>query len=425
MPDINNIEYMLITLRVLAEICAMVYCTDYIAAGNKMNGWQRVLVMTISAAIVVLVDLFFDFPLLPVLVMVTITVTVALVAKRSIANTLGCLMFGIAITFIPEIIAEVVADITGIKTESYVFMTIMILMPLTLIIIGLITEQGKETDAIKNFVNKQRGIIVVVSVSVSIPIVILGHRFLWESLMFWEGYAGTATLAAAYLVSGTYLLRTFLEFQKKRNEMELSSEYNQYLRTLIEEMQRRDHEYKNQLNAIIGMAETGSATACGDIIDFADEIIEQNAKRKSAGTVISENSAVAAYILRMKRRADEEGITFDYHIAKPLPQFKLSLPEFIELIANLTNNAFEAVSRFECEYRNVSLCVEEKYIATINYVGKDFDQKILEKIYNSGFSTKGRNRGYGMTNIMAICKRNGICMNTRVKGDYLEIRLEM
>lgn len=57
-----------------------------------------------------------------------------------------------------------------------------------------------------------------------------------------------------------------------------------------------------------------------------------------------------------------------------------------------------------------------------NCVEVGFHKSVLKR-QKSGFSTKGRGRGYGMSNIRDIIKKYGFTMETYLESDLLTIEV--
>lgn len=421
----ENLINITVTIRDIVEIWVMLYYANFLFLNERVNAWKLLFAVIVVAGIVVPFDCITVVPILPVLVLLIETIVLKAVSSKGIPDILGNMMFGIVITFIPELLFTWISMFAGISENSYAYYFMTLGSILVLVGIGIIINIADGFVGVKKHIEKKRELIVILSVSAMIPLVLLGKYYLWDSLMFWEGYEGTATLVAVYFVIGLYLIKTFVEFTKNRSDLEVAGAYNRYLSDVADELNKREHEYKNQLNVIIGIAESGKEDACNDIIAFAEEIIEKNKVRKKAGSVISDNAIVAAFVLKMSRDAEERKIRFDYHIERPFPSYGISNKDLLEVIVNLLNNAFEAVASADPENRNVSLCIEKNVIEVANFVGAEFDPDTIAKAFNTGYSTKDRNRGYGMANVLAIAEKNNIKIDSFIKGNYLDIRLEM
>ncbi|MCB6367860.1 GHKL domain-containing protein, partial [Intestinibacillus massiliensis] len=96
-----------------------------------------------------------------------------------------------------------------------------------------------------------------------------------------------------------------------------------------------------------------------------------------------------------------------------------------QLLANLLNNAFEAAEELTGYKRYAAICLEEDYLEVTNYVKDDFSKSMIKKATKQGFSTKGRNRGYGMANIWDIVKRRNLTLESYLEDDLLTFMIHM
>ena len=178
-------------------------------------------------------------------------------------------------------------------------------------------------------------------------------------------------------------------------------------------MNRRDHEYKNQINAILAIAESNDKNALEKIIHFSGQIFDDQ-RNSQRVTIISENSYISALLLRLSKQAQDKDVRFATYIERPFPNYRIPEPQLITLLSNLLNNAFEAAAVLpECD-RDVYLEFRENTIKVINKV--DQQTTDLSKLSLNGYSTKGPGRGFGMSNIISLAEVYNIALDIKLNN---------
>lgn len=269
-----------------------------------------------------------------------------------------------------------------------------------------------------------KNFIMIISISLIVPVVMLANVFLTESILFFDGYHMIPFLAVLYFVMNLFLIRYFMDSSRKESQLHVMGEYGTYLNEIIEKLNKKEHEHKNHLNTIISIAELGGPQCRGQIIQYVEGLSAQKKSRRDAESIVSDNSVMAAWLFKMSRTAGLRGIQLDCCVATPFPIYRMTEQELMELLANLVNNALEAAERMPADKKFVSVCIEESSIEVSNYVGADFHKSVLKKP-KPGFTTKGRGRGYGMSNIWDIVKKYGFTMETYFQGELLTITILM
>lgn len=387
---------------------------------------RLLLLGSFGVSLIVLVFDYFDASFVPLIALFLCVVTLKLSTSAKLSELVGNLVFGTAATFLLELLVTWFLMIFGKDYGMDGLSCIMSGLLTIAVTCNLILHRDNRiAQKVNTVLRDKSNYISIASISMIVPIVMLSNIFLDSSMMFWEGYYETSFLAALYFVLNLFLIKYFVDISHKENEIEVIREYGEHLKELAEELNKREHEYKNQLNTIIGIAERDGTGCRKQIIEYAESITRANKNRRSGGSIISDNSVIAAYILKMSRVARARDIKFDYYIVRPFPIYSLPENELSELLANLINNAFEAAEELTDHKRYASVCLEEDYIEVTNYVNQDFSKSMLKKANKPGFSTKGRNRGYGMVNIRDIVKRHGFKMEPYLRDDLLTFTIRM
>lgn len=202
------------------------------------------------------------------------------------------------------------------------------------------------------------------------------------------------------------------------------------------------HDFNNQLTAIIGHTElamlelnqTHPATpslkvaedclwrardVIGDLMDFADNT------PKAPPEAIDLNSLLARDLATMEAET-KQPVRIEAEYETALPPIFGRTSQLNQVISNLTLNAFEAMDgsdavlrvrtalvdlsddeRAKCLTENAPSLETPCVMLQIADTGKGMDPATAERVFDPYFSTKGDNRGLGLSGVIGIARRLG------------------
>lgn len=228
------------------------------------------------------------------------------------------------------------------------------------------------------------------------------------------------TLFVMIVIYTVIVIATINEFYQKNR---IQSEYDILLKNLNEyenllELQRvSNHENKNQLLVIKGMIDKGennTSEYIESIIDTQykdnDVIIFKTNRIPSGGL----RGLIYYKILTMKDKKIESNLDVDRslndldfdHIPVKINQ------ELCKIVGVFLDNAIQAVSGLKKRVIDIYLKYEndELYIQVSNNYSGVIE---LDKIDNSGYTTKGKGHGYGLSLVKSIIRDSDCFINDR------------
>ena len=223
--------------------------------------------------------------------------------------------------------------------------------------------------------------------------------------------------------------KTRSESEKRKTQLELNRIYYEAYEGLIQSIRERQHDFKNHLTALEGMIYS---------IDNYDELILEQKKyvRSIMGELDStrlltlvENPLIAGFLNYKVSKAQEMGITIRYHCV--LQKRELRIPEFklIEMMGILLDNAIEELSSGNITNKIliIELLVENnvmKFSVTNSY--EDTISLDVSKIFENGYSSKGRGRGIGLSKLkkMLIDNNGEITVSQEVFENMSVLKME-
>lgn len=222
-------------------------------------------------------------------------------------------------------------------------------------------------------------------------------------------------------IANFILANQIIKLADKKRSIELSSMYSCFVEEMISEIKRKQHEFKNHLNTIYGICYTTDEK-------FIKENITKYVKSIDSSIITVDelinidNKIVAAVIYSKICEAKSKNIKFLHSIKSKLDNTKLKEYELVELLSNLLNNAFEYIEvnniNEKVVYVKVGLEKNVNFIEVANYYIPT-DSIDIGSIFKKGFSTKGKDRGYGLYNVKKIVENSGGKLQMFFKNKYI------
>jgi CitB family two-component system sensor histidine kinase MalK len=179
------------------------------------------------------------------------------------------------------------------------------------------------------------------------------------------------------------------------------------VRNYAEALRAQAHEFMNKLHVILGMVRL----QCYDqLADYINGIAHQY--QSEVGSIVRriKDPVLAGFLLGKLSHAREVGVdlVFSEESFLPEPEDTAIIHELITVVGNLVNNALEAVAnspekcvRVECIYDAGILHI------MVSDTGPGVNEIQRQQLFVKGYSTKGGNRGLGLSLVQSSMKRLG------------------
>lgn len=196
------------------------------------------------------------------------------------------------------------------------------------------------------------------------------------------------------------------ERRHKEKELQMYKMYNQAFEETINTIRVKQHEFENHINAIKCMKYT--------IDNYKELMFKQeeycNAVLKESGVVrllkLKMEPVLIGFLYAKIASCEEQEIHVDYVINSVDIKGKIEVYEMIELIGILFDNAVDAIEGSDDKELVLKLVEMEKGIKLeIANVSRVYSYSEIEKFCVPGYSTKGINRGIGLTRVKEIVTR--------------------
>lgn len=197
-----------------------------------------------------------------------------------------------------------------------------------------------------------------------------------------------------------------LESQRlKENQLQQLNLYTKEIETMYQTVRGFRHDYANILVSLKESIDSGEIKQIEQV--YHDVLISANMKLIHQANNIDElanikNSAVKSVLFWKVTEAREKNINVAIEIKDVITDFKIDLLDFIRIISILMDNAIE--SAFECKNSNIDIAFfrDKQTIVFIIQNSKLATKLPLNKLFESGFSTKDTHRGTGLFNVKML-----------------------
>lgn len=307
-------------------------------------------------------------------------------------------------------------------TNIYVFTLIGALTSLILVYTFYKVFPTKIFDKYRNILSQ----VKFVFANLIIYIVIIKFLLLYNPKLIARYYLIFILISILYGIISVMSIIYNYKIIDQRSKLEIYHKYMPTTLGLMEEVKRRQHDFKNHINTIYGIVQTSDMENLKQ--DLEEYIISLNCSFKSMDEVIKIDNGIAAAIIYSKLLTGRQNkISFIYNVECSLKDFPLENYELSEVLNNLIDNSFEAVTDEEEKYRSVELKIgydEGEYFIETKNTGLKIKTNEINKIFNRGFSTKrDSNHGYGLYNVKKIVEKYNGYFEVSMEDKYLIIKL--
>ncbi|AJA48573.1 putative histidine kinase [Clostridium pasteurianum DSM 525 = ATCC 6013] len=419
------IEFIKTFSNIFIELITIIFLWSKLFLKEESNLSKNLSVIFISSIAVTFIDLMdintvFGF-------LITIFAIKFLYCKKLIKTILEFVILGavliilqlIGIFFLQQYINEMYSE----RFMSDITINILILI---IAILGYYLIFNKRKKSIQIIDSK-----VIYYFSINIGMCLIISKIIWEynkNIILYNVMIYIVCLVIIFLVQ-IYLFIYISKIIEEKRVLEVQKEYSSIIEATIDEVKRKQHDFKNYINTINGMIEvTDEKLLKSQLKEYIKSSISAN--KNIEDILYINNTIIKAIVYNKKCEAERLKIKFLYNVKDKYLENKLRDYEISDILGNLLNNAFEAVQIQE-EYKNniktviLNILIENnKSIIEVKNNGIPIKEEQINSIFKSGFSTKeGKNRGYGLYNVKKIVKGKGGDIQMFFDEDYTVFKI--
>jgi len=262
----------------------------------------------------------------------------------------------------------------------------------------------------------------------SIIVYIIFSEFIWSN--FKEFFLGKITVFIIIPIVYVILNIIFVFYNKKiadqRKTIEIFNKYNPIINNIVDDVKRRQHDFKNHLNTIYGIIEvTNEEDLKKELKNYIGVL---NNSFKDIDLLFNvKNKVICGIIYSKIFLFKSSNIDFSYEIEDDLLKLPVKEYELSEILNNMLENAFEALESSITAYKEVCLKIwkeAEKVIIEVKNTGEMIDDENVTKIFQKGFTTKREaGHGYGLYNIKKIVESYNGEIQLSFENKYIIIKI--
>ena len=283
------------------------------------------------------------------------------------------------------------------------------------------------SECLEYFTRKRSRRIMLLAVSVLLAESYYIHMLFssWISGILTQMPYQTWILTVLFLFLLLYV--TFYTRHKQKEELQdmILMQQQMYIGSLEElqkEVRMYRHDYKNMISGVVLKAKEGNTEGVMQFLEDTVDSFEATLGRQILQTTHLANlhqAELKSLILSKLARMQELGICCRLEVMRPVKEPAMNAMDLNRCVGILVDNAIEAASDQKDGKVTLVFSQQEEGLTILvgNTIQKDVDVK---KIFQEGYSTKGKNRGLGLASLERILKKyeNAASM-TRVQGKEL------
>lgn len=201
------------------------------------------------------------------------------------------------------------------------------------------------------------------------------------------------------------LLNHYFSRSKDQTASDAQATYVEEMNLLFNNIREQRHDFVNHINTIHALAQVGKY---GELREYTREVVGEIHDINEMLHI--GNPPLAALIQSKLVQAERKGIRFTYAFSNMsgFPQGVRSV-DFVRMLGNLIDNAFDEAAKVEPERRTVQLTgtIEAGKLRFVVRNAGSIDAAVMDRIFEAGVTTKsgGSNSGLGLPITLSIVKR--------------------
>ncbi|BCU80532.1 hypothetical protein JIR001_03150 [Polycladomyces abyssicola] len=211
---------------------------------------------------------------------------------------------------------------------------------------------------------------------------------------------------------------------RDKTELKHLAEQLTGVKLYAEALRVKTHEFMNQLHVVLGMVQIGEFEK---LSSYIQQITNHYQMEIGSVARLVKDPVLAGFLLSKLSYARERGVNLHIQGGPVWPSLRPELTEeLITIFGNLIDNAIDAVEESQKKEIAVSLSFDSGVLSlTVRDSGQGIPKELHEKVFEKGFSTKGRDRGYGLYLVRQSIDRLGgrLSMTSDPEGTIVTVHL--
>lgn len=220
-------------------------------------------------------------------------------------------------------------------------------------------------------------------------------------------------------------------FREIEIEKEQFADYMHSLELINHDMQKFRHDYANILSTMQGYMEINDLEGLKNyfkqhIMSAEGDTLKRNQRLANLSNL--HITGIKGLLLTKALQAEKEGIEVDIEIPGEIEEIAMNVIDISRILGIFLDNAIEATSHVE-NGKEINIAIMKSMKDSIIIIIENTVQEesiLLEQIFKEGFSTKGENRGKGLSTVQSIINQYpDVMLNTNVENGLFIQKLEV
>ncbi|KAA9390431.1 GHKL domain-containing protein [Staphylococcus epidermidis] len=238
----------------------------------------------------------------------------------------------------------------------------------------------------------------------------------------------TVLLSLVILLLSAFALRE-MKYKRKLQEIEAYYEYTLRIESINNEMRKFRHDYVNILTTLSDYIREDDMPGLRKYFD--EHIVPMKDKLKTRS--IKMNGIEKLKVREIKGlittkiiQAQEKRIPISIEVPDEIDRIDMNTVELSRIIGIIVDNAIEASENLEEPLINIAFIYNDESVTFIvmNKCGDDIPK--IHELFEQGFSTKGDNRGLGLSTLKELTDSNeNVLLDTVIENGYFVQKVEI
>ncbi len=326
---------------------------------------------------------------------------------------------------ISEILVSLLLVLFGINSKdivnnyTYNFLTNIFIAALSIFIIH-IPVFVKIVYKVNNIFNKNKNLIKYLYIFLCVLYLVVsknGLEFILKS-----NYYINILFIVSMVVILTIIIKNESKYDQLNEQNKQMLNYVTKYEKIITDQGKANHEFRNQLMVIRGYAQMKSPK----LIEYLDSIVDDTKKTHSSYLISQLNNfpdgGIKGLLYYKLSIMEDENIKYEINVEYGVKTKLKSLDTVIyknitKILGVLLDNAIDASKNAENKKAVISVIKESSKV--IFNISNTYKGKIDVSKIGTGYTTKGRNHGYGLRLVNDIIKENNcLDVKSKVNDDY-------
>jgi two-component system sensor histidine kinase AgrC len=235
-------------------------------------------------------------------------------------------------------------------------------------------------------------------------------------------------LSIIFIIVNFLVLYINNRYIQQKSEYEQLKVYTSIVENLISDIRKFRHDYINIVSSFQGFIENNDMEGLKEY--YQKEIVNESKVVNTNTNMLQlqniKNPAVKGLLSSKIVQAEDLGIGLHFEVLDEIENIPVRTIDICKILGILMDNAIEAAEESKDKALDIGIMKENDYILIV--ISNSYKaQPDLSKIFLEGFSTKGENRGIGLSTVKNLTDRHytNILLNTLLEKNRFKQELSI